>query len=106
MEYQKNTGRNIGLFEKGDVITRVVPSLKMVDKGNKNLGQTDVVELVSDTSFHGEPFELISIENNQIYLKRLSGIFKGKMTNGSLFLYEDGWDFFVLPEGLTIDDID
>lgn len=100
-------GHSIFTFKGGSTITRVVPILYETNRFNDNLGINQVVESRECSSYIGEPFKFLGIYNNTIWLERLipidSAVF-GKLLRLDM-KYEDGWDVFEMPEGITIKDL-
>ena len=102
-ELFEQEGRSIFSFKKGDIIIKVKPRIIKENRENENLGISIEIETGVDNSFR-IPCEFIGIENNLIYLKYLTGYFKGKITTGYLDFYSEGWELFRIPDGLKIED--
>lgn len=92
---------NITTFKKGDVITRVEPSLAI-------FGGFTGERLFGDRSYMGDPLEFVGIANGCAYFKRLKKIdimiFGDELLEIRLDAFSDGWEFYVDPKSLlTID---
>lgn len=99
-------GQSIYDFKKGDIIIRLKSALRKNIHTNENLGvDVEVVEGV-DNSFRETPVEFIAIANNVIYLHNIKPWYDGTkyVYKVRLEMYEDNWQLFEIPEGLTIDD--
>jgi len=107
----KQTPKSIYEFKKGDKITRIKPSKPIVKMGEE--------EFV-DRNFIGTPFIYVGIANGCIYLKRIISeqakemmSFFSMLSGGSgesalmhleLEIFEEGWDYYVDPTTLGLDD--
>jgi len=107
----KQTPKSIYEFKKGDKITRIKPSKPVVKMGEE--------EFV-DRNYIGIPFIFVGIANGCIYLKRIVSeqakelmSFFSMLSGGSgessimhleLELFEEGWDFYIEPETLGLED--
>lgn len=104
-ELFEQDGRSIFSFEIGQQITRVQPSLIKSTSYNENLGVSVEVESNLDHSHLGTPFSFLGVRNNIIYLRGLSGLFKGDIVRLSIHSFGEGWEVFELPDNVTIDEI-
>lgn len=98
-------GCSIHAFKKGDLIIRLTSLIKEISSFNDNLGISIIVSKELDNSFRRIPVEFVAIENNIIYLKDIKP-FCGKVWIHKVLLeeYSEGWNLFVIPEGLTLED--
>ena len=99
MQKEIKQGKSIFNFKKGDIIIRLEPVITKVFISN--VLENEVVELPDHSLC--DPLELLAVENNLIYLKYVSGNTKNHITTVPLETYVEGWDLFVLPEGLTLE---
>lgn len=99
-----STGKNISFFEKGDIITRVIPAIIHREEETDIMGNIKV-DLREDYSYRGDPLEYVGIANNMIYLKRYSDLDKKVFGNSLIDLdiqrWSDGWDIYIDPEELS-----
>ncbi len=88
---------NIRNFKKGDVITRVEPSLEI-------FGWFTGDKLFGDRSYMGDPLEFVGMANGCAYFKRLKNIdvliFGDSLLDISLDAFADGWELYVDPKSL------
>jgi len=103
-ELFEKEGQSIFCFKPGDVIIRLKPVYKVVH--NENLGISMRTEEVQFRGYE-EPMTLLAIENNQIYLRYASNqsCLKGMLSVASIDQYSEDWGLFVLPKGITIEDL-
>lgn len=81
----KNQGFPITVFTKDDVITRIEPIGK-------------------DHSYVGDPLKLIGINNACVIVRVMGGPMSGDLARFPLPRWEEGWDMFSLPEGVTMEE--
>jgi hypothetical protein len=95
-------GLPISEFKQGQVLVRLQKAEFRTEEYNENLGITQVTTKFKDGSYRGEPLKFLGIENNMIYLEKLSGYDKGSMIslapdNG----WDAGWGMWVDPKILA-----
>lgn len=96
---------NIKNFSPGDIIVRVEPAKKKEDVYNDNLGTSVCVETVFDRSYTGEPFKLLDTANGMVYLEKIGrSIISMPKRELPLDVWSDGWEYFVVPNGYTMED--
>ena len=78
------SGFPITVFEKDDLIVRVEPLA------------------CGDCSYIGEPLTFVCVENGCIYLRNAKKV----LTTLPLVRWAHGWDQFIIPEGLTLKEIE
>lgn len=99
METRK--GLPITEFTVGQILTRLDKADFTAQEFNELLGITQTVTKFQDGSYRGEPLKYLGIENNMIYMERLSGDGKGQtidleLENGWI----EGWGIWIDPEFL------
>lgn len=87
---------NITSFKKGDIVTRIEPSLAYCGFGNEKFG---------DRSYMGNKLEFIGIANNQIYFKSLEEIDivifgENHIRSVAIDVWSEGWDLYIDPKSL------
>lgn len=98
---------NIKNFNTGDIIVRTEPGRRQQEQYNENLGVSTMATLYEDTSWIGEPFVLLDIANGMIYLDRVGiPVVLEKKKQLSLQVFAEGWDYFVEPNGYTMQDFE
>lgn len=106
-ELFKQPSQSIFTFKKGDIIIRTEAAMITETIYNQNLGiETEVSKKYSD-SFRDTPVEFIAIENNVIYIRELKiepGWDKKRIFKLLTDYYQDGWQLFKVPEGLTLEE--
>ena len=104
-----NEGNSIFTFKEGDIITRVMPSRMENEELNPNLGVMQLVSVMCDNSYLGDPMKYIGIFNNQIWLENMDPFharsFGKKPTRLNLHSWSEGWAPFYMPTGYSINDL-
>ena len=93
-----SSGKPITFFQKGDIITRVVPGILGTEE--KEVNFVIVKKDILDGSYRGEPMEFVGIANNMIYTKALTGLFKDKILDFRMEHFSEGWDIYIDPKEL------
>ena len=103
----KTKGQNIENFKVGQIITRLERAEIYNKAYNDNLGVTTDVLQHTDGSYMGDRLQFKGIANNRIYFLNLSNsfIFNEKVSSVDLENWQDGWGEFIVPDGLTMEDI-
>ncbi|HEX9062306.1 MAG TPA: hypothetical protein VF941_19215 [Clostridia bacterium] len=96
---------NILDFNINDLVVRVESAKFKEQKYNENLGiEIEVVSIV-DRSYLGEPMKLLDIQNGVIYVEKLgNSILLGNKRELQLDMFADGWEYFVIPNGYTLEE--
>jgi len=95
---------HISNFKSGDLIVRVEPAEIGGEQFNDNLG-ISVYTPVKDNSYIGEPIKLLDVCNGMIYFEMVgTPMMLSKKRAMAEHRFSEGWNYFVLPEGFTMDD--
>lgn len=85
-----NIGQSIYTFKVDDIIIRVCSAV--LPNGSMSYSIKN-------------PVKFKGISNNRIYLEQIEGHAKGKVIAVSVDIYQNGWEKYILPDGLDIDNI-
>lgn len=98
---------NIKNFNTNDLIVRTEPGKGQQEIENETLGITTMVTLFEDTSYIGQPMRLIDVCNGMIYTEMIGQpVCLDKKRQMPLHTFTDGWDYFVVPNGYTMEEIE
>lgn len=100
-ELFQTEGRSIFTFNKGVLITQVIPCEIKRKEYNSNLGiELDTITR-TDNSFRGEAVEFICVHQNMILIKATRHAFIHKLPVED---WENVWDAFTVPDGMRLED--
>jgi hypothetical protein len=94
--------KSIHEFKKGDIIIKLGPTI--VKRNRYNIATDSWEQVEEEEHSYREPMEFIAIANNLIYLRWVKGYLNGAVSKARLEEHETGWEFFVIPAGLTLED--
>jgi len=99
---------NIKNFNQGDLIVRTSPGKKQEERENETLGISTLVTIYEDTSYIGEPMKFLDVCNGMIYVERIGRPYDNGSTKKEfgLHIFKEGWDYFVVPSGYTMQDFE